>query len=458
LQKAQQAGKISAATAIPIILRGMDDQFRGLMAKESTTLGGIWSNLHDAVQQGLVRMVSPYLPAMKQWLQQLVDAMPQIEAFLRQVLTQGIAKVKIGIEVGRQVVDSIETAVGTGDWGPIGAALGTKLRDALIGGGGAAGGVDWFDIGKSVAGGAIGFVFGFLAALFDPVTWWPVIQKHWWDILLTVIMFVPIGRAGGILGKVLAKLPFLGKIGEWLVGVGARLEKAGGPVWKLVSGIARAIGRAFTRVFPEASVGIHSFFTRIEWFFTGGPGGKNLAKRIGGAISGALSRALEDASTNVLVFLRLIGEDIGKTAKRLWRPFGDAFKAILDWVVGKWNQFLGVITAIPGVGAILGGQSGGGNGGTNPQAPSQIPPGAGLRFNQRPANNAAGGTMTAGGMSWVGERGPELLNLPRGAKVIPLPRVPEFAGGRHIEIPVVLNGREIARAVYDDMDDRMARR
>jgi hypothetical protein len=36
--------------------------------------------------------------------------------------------------------------------------------------------------------------------------------------------------------------------------------------------------------------------------------------------------------------------------------------------------------------------------------------------------------------------------------------VPEFAGGRHIEIPVVLNGREIARAVYDDMDDRMARR
>jgi phage-related tail protein len=61
-------------------------------------------------------------------------------------------------------------------------------------------------------------------------------------------------------------------------------------------------------------------------------------------------------------------------------------------------------------------------------------------------------------MSWVGERGPELLNLPRGSQVIPLPRVPEFAGGRHIEIPVVLNGREIARAVYDDMDDRMARR
>jgi hypothetical protein len=66
--------------------------------------------------------------------------------------------------------------------------------------------------------------------------------------------------------------------------------------------------------------------------------------------------------------------------------------------------------------------------------------------------------MTQRHTAWVGERGPELVTLPRGSAVIPLPRVPEFAGGRHIEIPVVLNGREIARAVYDDMDDRMARR
>jgi hypothetical protein len=72
--------------------------------------------------------------------------------------------------------------------------------------------------------------------------------------------------------------------------------------------------------------------------------------------------------------------------------------------------------------------------------------------------HASGGTMTQTHTAWVGEKGPELLTLPRGSSVIPLPRVPEFAGGRHIEIPVVLNGREIARAVYDDMDDRMARR
>jgi len=45
---------------------------------------------------------------------------------------------------------------------------------------------------------------------------------------------------------------------------------------------------------------------------------------------------------------------------------------------------------------------------------------------------AAGGITTQSGMSWVGENGPELLNLPRGAQVIPLDRM----GGGGITINV----------------------
>jgi hypothetical protein len=68
LQKAQQAGKISARGGHPVILKGMDDQFKGLMEKQSQTLGGIWSNLHDSIQQGLVRLANPFMPALKRWL------------------------------------------------------------------------------------------------------------------------------------------------------------------------------------------------------------------------------------------------------------------------------------------------------------------------------------------------------------------------------------------------------
>jgi hypothetical protein len=67
--------------------------------------------------------------------------------------------------------------------------------------------------------------------------------------------------------------------------------------------------------------------------------------------------------------------------------------------------------------------------------------------------------VTRSGLTRVGERGTELLNLPRASpRSFPLPRVGELGGARRIEIPVVLNGKEIARAVYDDMEDRIARR
>lgn len=42
---------------------------------------------------------------------------------------------------------------------------------------------------------------------------------------------------------------------------------------------------------------------------------------------------------------------------------------------------------------------------------------------------ATGGETTRAGLSWVGERGPELLNLPTGAQVIPLSKIGNGGGG-----------------------------
>ncbi len=44
-------------------------------------------------------------------------------------------------------------------------------------------------------------------------------------------------------------------------------------------------------------------------------------------------------------------------------------------------------------------------------------------------NNADGTNSWRGGLTWVGERGPELVNLPRGAQVLPAQRSAAFAGG-----------------------------
>lgn len=47
----------------------------------------------------------------------------------------------------------------------------------------------------------------------------------------------------------------------------------------------------------------------------------------------------------------------------------------------------------------------------------------------RLTGQATGGETTRAGLSWVGERGPELLNLPTGAQVIPLSKIGGGSGG-----------------------------
>ena len=47
----------------------------------------------------------------------------------------------------------------------------------------------------------------------------------------------------------------------------------------------------------------------------------------------------------------------------------------------------------------------------------------------RLTGQATGGETTRSGLSWVGERGPELLNLPTGAQVIPLSKIGSGGGG-----------------------------
>jgi hypothetical protein len=79
---------------------------------------------------------------------------------------------------------------------------------------------------------------------------------------------------------------------------------------------------------------------------------------------------------------------------------------------------------------------------------------------------ADGGVVSRSGQYVVGERGPEIVNLPSGASVTPM-ITPALAGagmtgggGRPLQIvvPVMLNAREIARATAQVTADRLARR
>jgi hypothetical protein len=71
---------------------------------------------------------------------------------------------------------------------------------------------------------------------------------------------------------------------------------------------------------------------------------------------------------------------------------------------------------------------------------------------------AQGGTVTAGGSALVGETGPEIVSLPRAAKVTPLPAGVVGGGGGTVVTRVYLDKRQIAEAVGSYTADRVARR
>ena len=73
--------------------------------------------------------------------------------------------------------------------------------------------------------------------------------------------------------------------------------------------------------------------------------------------------------------------------------------------------------------------------------------------------NANGTTYWRGGPTWVGERGPEILNLPRGSHVIDAPRsrrIAEGGGGPVVDVRVHVDQDGNWQAAVERISGRVA--
>jgi hypothetical protein len=439
LQKAQQAGKISAATAIPVILKGMDDQFKGLMVKQSHTLGGIWSNLHDAIQQGLVRLVNPFLPAMKTWLQGATDYLGDSKnhqgmlsraakflAVLPGNITagrSGFAAYNVGAILGTHKFDpAIEKGV------RVVHNLGVIVKDVLA--------PALRDLSVVLA--PVVFVLEHL----DRITGFVADHSTAFRVVLDTLV-----------GTILA---YKGAVLAMNIGIGA---------YNIVTGIAEIKTLAFgeaTNAQRLAMIGL-AVATKAWAVIQGGIAFIQLAAGVRSLTEAWwLLNIAMDANPIGMIVLAVAGLATGfyllYTKVKPFRDFinglwGD-MKSFAGWIADVWNAVMGNAAGGPGGGYD---DLGGGNADPGAAPGASTVPGHGMG---PVPGHALGGTMTRTHSAWVGERGPELLTLPRGSSVIPLPRVPEFAGGGRgpIHVHVMVDKREIARAVYDDMGDRVARR
>jgi len=69
--------------------------------------------------------------------------------------------------------------------------------------------------------------------------------------------------------------------------------------------------------------------------------------------------------------------------------------------------------------------------------------------------NALGTDNWRGGLSWVGERGPELVNLPMGSQVIPNSKLGSGGGGSHFTYAPIIDAKGASLAAVQELDQRM---
>lgn len=195
-----------------------------------------------------------------------------------------------------------------------------------------------------------------------------------------------------------------------------------GTLWPWLSGVFGAV----TGAVGKMRDGIGSHFNSLVKWLGGIPG------RIGSAVSGAwsgLTGALSSADSwvrgKVDSLVKWFGGLPGRISKNVSGMFNGitgAFKSAINWIIGKWNDLSfgipAIDTHIPGIGKV---------GGFTLNTPN-IP------------MLAVGGRAIGSGLALVGERGPELLDLNAGARVVPLD---QGAGGGDTVVYVTIDGQQL---------------
>lgn len=183
--------------------------------------------------------------------------------------------------------------------------------------------------------------------------------------------------------------------------------------WQRSSTFRTIVTGAFNAVKAAASA-VASFFTDKLW-----PGVKWAWDKISGGATAA-KNTITGGFDAVVGFVKGLPKRISSAASGMFDGITGAFKSAINWVIGKWNglefRIPGVDTHIPGVGTVGGFTLG------TPNIPML----------------AKGGTAVAPGLALVGENGPELLAMNRGASVIPLDQ-----GGGDTLVYVTIDGEQL---------------
>jgi TP901 family phage tail tape measure protein len=264
-------------------------------------------------------------------------------------------------KLGKQIHDAIQSGFKDINWGNLGSTLGKGLSDAIgwVGKhasdltkkfGKALAGIDFVDVGKQIGGQALPFAIGFIVNLFEPLFHVDFWKKHWLDTILAVLSVIPIGKAAGVLEKVVAKIPFLKAFSPMLKGIeglGGFVEKGFmrfvvKPLGKFGKAILDGISEGFVKIFPGSKGKLGEFIGKLALNILGYVG---RFAAFGERLIGGFGRGFLKAGGK-------IGEGIGRVIGWIVKPFAK----VGGWLLRKGVEFIGGLTrGISGAAKGLGG-------------------------------------------------------------------------------------------------------
>lgn len=164
---------------------------------------------------------------------------------------------------------------------------------------------------------------------------------------------------------------------------------------------------------------------------------------------------IKTAFNNFVGFMRGLPARVGHAVSGMWNGLRNGATAAVHWVANRFRDLIRFVSQVPGalkhaLGSTFDFVTGMGDtvaGGVGDFAKSLIP------------GKAEGGPIHRTGPYLVGEKGPEIVRLPRASEVVPNHALASVgAGGGTIVTQVFLDRRQIAEAVGSVASDRLARR
>ena len=235
----------------------------------------------------------------------------------------------------------------------------------------------------------LGPIVGIIAAIVAAVKVWTVVQTA----LNVVLSANPIGLVVLAIGALIAILVLAWNHSE-------TFRKIVTAAWNAIWGAVKAVG---------------SWFVNTLW-----PWIKGVWDKIASSVVG-LKNKIVSTWNSVISFFKGLPGKIASIGARLWEGIKNGFRAAINWIIGRWNS---ISFGIPRIDTPFG--SFGGGTFRVPQIPYL----------------AAGGVIQRAGMAVVGEAGPELLSLPRGAQVTPLNRASGGGGAGEVTVRLVADGAD----------------